>query len=228
MTRLALLFDLDGTLIDSIGLLLDCMAHAFEGRSPAPARAQWVAGIGTPLRTQLAEWATDADDVDRLVMRYRDYQDRHLEALTTAYPRVLETLAWARAEGHATAVVTSKGKLMTARSLAHVGIAESFDTVVTYEETERHKPLPDPVQLALARLSVEPTHALFVGDSPHDMHAGRAANVATAAATWGPFSRAELALAAPTFWLTSMDDVRNVAGQLPLDTVLDPASSQPS
>ncbi len=219
MTRLALLFDLDGTLIDSIGLLLDCMYYAFEGRSPAPTRAQWVAGIGTPLRTQLAEWATDAEDVDRLVTRYREYQDRHLEALTTPYPRVLETLSWARAEGHATGIVTSKGKIMTARSLAHVGIAESFDTVVTYEETARHKPLPDPVQLALARLGVEPALALFVGDSPHDMHAGRAANVATAAATWGPFSRAELAPAAPTFWLTSMDDVRNVARQLPLDTM---------
>ena len=76
MTRLALLFDLDGTLIDSIELLLQCAEFAFVGRTRAPSRAQWTAGIGTPLRTQLAEWADSEADADALVSRYRDYQDR--------------------------------------------------------------------------------------------------------------------------------------------------------
>jgi len=207
MTRLALLFDLDGTLIDSIELLLDCMHHAFADRTPAPTRAQWIAGIGTPLRTQLAEWTTNQSEVDALVTRYREYQDVHLERLTNAYPGALDTLAWARAAGHATGIVTSKGKIMTARSLAHVGLANAFDTIVTYEETARHKPLPEPVLLALDRLQIAPTHAIFLGDSPHDMHAGRAADVATAAATWGPFTCDELAPAAPTYWLSSITEL---------------------
>lgn len=216
MTRLALLFDLDGTLIDSIELLLDCMRYAFADRTHAPTRAQWVAGIGTPLRTQLAEWSVDEADVDALVTRYREYQDLHLERLTTAYPGVAESLAWARSNGHATGIVTSKGKVMTARSLRHVGLADAFDTIVTYEETTRHKPLADPVLLALERLNIPATHAMFVGDSPHDMYSGRAAHVATAAATWGPFTRDELAPAQPTFWLTSMADLPAVAALLPL------------
>ncbi len=214
MTRLALLFDLDGTLIDSVELLLDCMRYAFADRTHAPTRAQWVAGIGTPLRTQLAEWSTDAADVDALVTRYREYQDLHLEALTTAYAGVLDTLAWARATGHATAIVTSKGRVMTARSLAKVGLADAFDTIVTYEETDRHKPLPDPVLLALTRLEIDASRAIFVGDSPHDMHAGRAARVATAATTWGPFSRDELAVAHPTFWLNAITDLPSAIDQL--------------
>lgn len=97
---------------------------------------------------------------------------------------------------------------MTWRSLQHVGLGEAFDAVVTFEETTRHKPLPDPVFLALERLGATPDRAIFVGDSPHDMHAGRAAGVTTAAALWGPFSRDELAPAAPDHWLTDM-------GQLP-------------
>lgn len=214
MTRPALLFDLDGTLIDSIGLLLECMQYAFEGRPRTPTTAEWVAGIGTPLRTQLAEWCDGDEDVEAMVGRYRDYQDWHLERLTTPYPAVIETIRWARAEGYPTAIVTSKGRGMTARSLAHVGLAEAFDAVITFEETTRHKPLPDPVFLALERLGASPQSALFVGDSPHDMHAGRAAGVHTAAALWGPFSRTELAAADPTVYLDRFDELPQVIASL--------------
>lgn len=214
MTRPALLFDLDGTLIDSIGLLLECMQFAFTGRERAPTVAEWVAGIGTPLRTQLAAWCSDEHDVEAMVGRYRDYQDLHLERLTTPFPMVVETLQWARAEGYSTAIVTSKGKGMTKRSLDHVGLGSSFDAIVTFEETSRHKPLPDPVWLALERLGASANHALFVGDSPHDMHAGRAAGVKTAAALWGPFSREELAEAHPTWWMTRFDELPAIVQEL--------------
>ncbi len=214
MSRHALLFDLDGTLIDSIGLLLESMRFAFEGRERAPTTAEWVAGIGTPLRTQLAEWCDGAAEVESLVERYRDYQSIHLPRLTTAYPGVLDTIAWARAQGHATALVTSKGRGMTARSLEHVGLQGAFDAIVTFEETVRHKPLPDPVLLALDRLALPASGALFVGDSPHDMHAGRGAGVRTAAAQWGPFSRAELAVAAPDYWMNSISELPAVVASL--------------
>jgi pyrophosphatase PpaX len=210
----ALLFDLDGTLIDSIGLLLECMEFAFAPRARRPTTAQWVAGIGTPLRTQLAEWCDDAADVEAMVARYRDYQDGHLERLTTPFPGVLDTIAWARVSGYQTALVTSKGRGMTDRSLRHVGLHEAFDAIVTFEETSRHKPLPEPVWLACERLGVEPAHALFVGDSPHDMHAGRAAGTRTAAALWGPFTRRELAPATPDFYLSAFSELPAVLATL--------------
>jgi pyrophosphatase PpaX len=207
---LALLFDLDGTLIDSIGLLLVSMEHAFTGHPRVPTRAQWTAGIGTPLRTQLAEWCDDDAQVEALVERYREFQGLHLEGLTTLYPGVRELLDWARAQGHTTGIVTSKGRGMTERSLQHVGIVGHFDTIVTYEDTDRHKPGPEPVRLALARLGADPSRAIFVGDSPHDMHAGRAAGVTTAAALWGPFNRAELSPAAPDWWLTRIGELQDI------------------
>lgn len=207
MSSVALLFDLDGTLIDSIELLLRCMEFAFADRPVRPTRAQWTAGIGTPLRTQLAEWCQTPGEVDALVDRYREYQDAHLESLTTIFPGVMETVLWARAEGHRTGIVTSKGRIMTGRSLRHVGLADAFDTIVTYEETTRHKPLPDPVHLALERLGMPPERAWFVGDSPHDMAAGQAAGVRTAAAMWGPFGREALAPLNPTHWLQRMEEL---------------------
>ena len=127
MPRLALLFDLDGTIIDSIGLLLESMEAAFVGRVLRPSRVEWIAGIGTPLRTQLAEWSDHPDDVELLVDQYRSYQDMHLESMTTLYPDVAETLAWARAAGHVLGIVTSKGRGMTDRSLRHVGLESAFE-----------------------------------------------------------------------------------------------------
>jgi pyrophosphatase PpaX len=213
-SRLALLFDLDGTLIDSIGLLLASMEHAFAGHPRVPTRAQWTAGIGTPLRAQLAEWCDDDVQVDALVERYREFQGVHLESLTTLYPGVRELLDWARGLGHATGIVTSKGRGMTGRSLRHVGIAGHFDTIVTYEDTDRHKPGPEPVHFALARLGIAPERAIFVGDSPHDMHSGRAAGVKTAAALWGPFTREELLPASPDWWLTGIGELRDIVTEM--------------
>jgi pyrophosphatase PpaX len=210
MSPLAVLFDLDGTLIDSISLLLQSMEAAFAGRARRPTRAEWTLGIGTPLRVQLREWCDSEAEVDELVERYRAYQDLHLEELTTAYPGVSDTLAWVRAAGHQTGLVTSKGRGMTARSLAHVGLSHAFDTIVTYEETERHKPHADPVELALTRLQCPAARALFVGDSTHDMLAGHAAGVQTVAAEWGPFSHAELAPTNPTHWLARMADLPGI------------------
>lgn len=214
MTQLALLFDLDGTLIDSIGLLVQSMQHAFADRVHRPTVAAWTAGIGKPLRVQMSEWASDADDVQVLVDLYREYQNLHLERLTTIYPHVLDVLKSAKARGHKLALVTSKGLGMTERSLAHVGLAGMFDVEVTVESTLRHKPLPDPVLYALEQLQMSAEHAIFVGDSTHDMHSGRAANVKTAAAKWGPFSSDELTPTEPNFWLDSMLDLNPIIQQL--------------
>ncbi|MEO7359023.1 MAG: HAD-IA family hydrolase [Gemmatimonadaceae bacterium] len=214
MTQLALLFDLDGTLIDSIDLLVKSMEHAFAKRTRRPTVASWTAGIGKPLRVQMSEWADGDDDVEALVSLYREYQQLHLERLTTIYPHVLDVLQAAKARGHRLALVTSKGFGMTERSLAHVGLNGLFEVEVTVESTLRHKPLPDPVLFALELLQMPAERALFVGDSTHDMHAGRAAHVRTAAAKWGPFSTDELTPTHPDFWLDSMLDLNPIIQQL--------------
>ena len=204
----AILFDLDGTLIDSIGLIVGAMEYAFADRARRPPVDEWKAAIGTPLDGMLRTWAADEADVLLLRDRYREYQHARHDAMTTAYPGVVETVRALSAAGHPLAVVTSKMEAGARRSLKFIGVEECFRAVIGIDATVKHKPEPEPVWLALERLGgVTRERSIFVGDSTHDMNAGRAAGVITAAATWGPFSREQLATAAPTHWLDRMDEL---------------------
>jgi pyrophosphatase PpaX len=211
----AVLFDLDGTLVDSIGLLVESMEFAFGGRVRRPPVDEWVAMIGTPLDAMIRAWAEDEEDLSVLRSRYREFQVAHHDARTTAYPGVVETVRALHATGHPLAVVTSKLEAGARRSLKLIGVEECFGAVVGIDATERHKPEPEPVWHALSLLGgVARERALFVGDSTHDMNAGNAAGVVTAAALWGPFSRAQLESARPRHWLTAMAEVGPLVARL--------------
>ena len=206
--RLALLFDLDGTLVDTIGFILASMRAAFDGfAGRAPTDAEWTAGIGTPLRAQLREYAASDAEVERLALRYRAHQREHLTRLTRLFPGVATTLATLRDRGHPMAIVTSKAEEIARLTLEHAGLLGLMDTVVGVESTVRHKPDPEPVRLALERLGGEPARAIFVGDSPHDIAAGNAASVATVAVAWGPFARETLLASGPAHWLETISEL---------------------
>lgn len=201
----AVLFDLDGTLVDTIELLLGSVRHAFEGRTGrVPSRTEWIAGIGTPLASQLRPYTSDDDDLQSLMAVYRRYQREHHDGLTQCYDDVLPTIERLHALGHPMAVVTSKTNDLAGRTLEHVGLAPFMSAVIGLESTAEHKPRPEPVLAALAALGRAAAQAVFVGDSPHDMAAGNAADVTTIAALWGPFSRDVLDRAAPRHTLERM------------------------
>lgn len=210
--RSAVLFDLDGTLIDSIGLLVASMEYAFEARELRPPVPEWIAAIGTPLDAMLRRWALSDDDVHVLRARYREFQLEHHDTMTRAYPGVPEAVRALHDAGHPLAIVTSKLEAGARRSLRFVGIEECFTAVVGLDATERHKPLPDPVHHALGRLGARADTAFFVGDSTHDMHAGNAAGVHTVAALWGPYSREQLSSASPRHWANDITEVLAIVG----------------
>jgi pyrophosphatase PpaX len=205
---IAVLFDLDGTLIDSIELILNSARHAFRDRpGRVPDDAEWLSGVGIPLATMFRRYARDEADVEALIARYREYQLEHHDRLTRCYDEVVETVDWLRAAGHPCAIVTSKTDWLARKGLEHVGLAHHFDVIVGCDSCAKHKPEPEPVLLALERLGYAPDEAVFVGDSVHDMLAGNAAGVATVAALWGPFSREDLAATRPAFWLDRVRDL---------------------
>lgn len=210
----AVLFDLDGTLVDSIGLLVTSMEFAFDGRTRRPPVDEWVAMIGTPLDAMLSNWADGPEDVQALRARYREFQFANHDAMTRAYPGSVDAVRALHAAGHPLAVVTSKLEVGARRSLKYVGIEECFAAVVGIDHTARHKPEPDPVLHALSLLGVSAARAVFIGDSTHDMHAGRAAGVTTAAALWGPYDRAQLETASPNHWLDEMEQVVGLVERL--------------
>jgi pyrophosphatase PpaX len=210
----AVLFDLDGTLIDSIALILGSMRYAFaKCEAPAPTDEEWLTGVGTPLRTMFEPYAVDEAGVDRFIAAYREHQFANHDGCVRCYDRVPETVVALKRAGHPLAVVTSKTDLLARRGLDLVGLTEYFDTIVGCDACVRHKPHPEPVLTALDRLGYAPEEALFVGDSVHDIEAGNAAGVLTVAALWGPFSRDQLAVAAPSRFIERIEELLQVLAE---------------
>lgn len=205
---IAVLFDLDGTLIDSIGLLLASVNHAFDGfPGRRPTEAEWIAGIGTPLARQLREFADSDEQVAGLTHRYRTFQREAHDRLTTVYPGTLATLGALAAAGHPMGIVTSKSNEMMSRGIEYTGIAPYMMTAIGADSCATHKPDPFPVQLALRELGYDADEAVFVGDSPHDVNAGNSAGVVSVAALWGPFTRAQLQAANPRHYLENIAEL---------------------
>jgi pyrophosphatase PpaX len=212
---LAVLFDLDGTLIDSIELILNSARHAFRGRNGrVPTDAEWLTGVGIPLTTMFSRYAADDADLAALIAGYREYQMAHHDRLVRAYEGVADMLVQLHAAGHPLGVVTSKGDALATRGLTHVGLAQYFDVIVGCDSCTRHKPDPEPVLLALERLGYEPNEAVFIGDSVHDVAAGNAAGVTTIAALWGPFSHSDLEPSGPTHFLDKISSLPSLLGSL--------------
>jgi pyrophosphatase PpaX len=205
---LAVLFDLDGTLIDSIELILNSAKYAFRDREGhVPSDAEWLTGVGIPLTTMFQRYARDAADVDTLIAKYREYQLANHDRLVRSYHLVVETVDGIRAAGHPLAIVTSKTGWLAQRGLDTVSLGSHFDVIIGCDSCERHKPDPMPVQVALERLGYQPSDAVFVGDSIYDMQSGNAAGVTTIAALWGPFTREDLAPSNPAHYLERIADL---------------------
>jgi pyrophosphatase PpaX len=185
------LFDLDGTLIDSGPMILASMQHAAKtvlGRDiPRPVLAAAVGGSG--LTAQMRE--LDPARVDELVEAYR----RHNEPLhdeLEAFWEVTEVLPRLRGEGRRLGIVTAKRHATVQLAFDRLPeLEENFDVVIAAEDTERHKPDPAPILAALDRLGAMPRQAAYVGDSPFDIRAAKAAGVHAVAVTWGGIHPAE-------------------------------------
>jgi len=207
-TPLAILFDLDGTLADSVELILGAFRHTFNTHLGfVPADQDWIAGMGTPLASQLRALVADETLVEPMTITYRTWQNQHHDELLRAFNGVRETLSLLHHRGHAMALVTSKATDAATRALRLMGIQPLLDHVVGLDSTASHKPAPEPVLHALAKLGRQPADAIFVGDSPHDIAAGNAAGVLTVAALWGPFDRQTLEAANPRRLIADIRDL---------------------
>lgn len=206
------LFDLDGTLIDSIELILRSFRHTLrQHNQTVPPDRVWLAGIGTPLRTQLRAFAREPAELESLIATYRNYTLAHHDDLVRPYPGITSALESLKAAAGCLAVVTSKARAGMHRGLEVCGLTGLFDAHVAADDVSHHKPHPAPVLKALELLGADPSRTVFVGDSPHDMASGRAAGVRTAAALWGPFQRSDLELNPPDHWLTQPSEIATFA-----------------
>lgn len=207
----AYLFDLDGTLLDSVELILSSFRHTYrEHFGGALDDSVWRDAIGTPLRDIFAPYAKTPAEHAALIQTYVTHNLAHHHEVARPFPHAAEVVHELSRRGAPVAIVTSKMRPGTELGLEVLGLVDAFDAVITADDVTRGKPHPDPVYLAFERLGLPRDAAaevLFVGDSPHDIQAGQAAGVRTAAAPWGPYDRDALRAAGADHWLGDLRDV---------------------
>jgi pyrophosphatase PpaX len=208
----AVLFDFDGTLVDTTEMIHQSMKHATSsvlGREDIP-RETLLANVGRPLPRQME--LIDAENAELLLEAYRSHHEQHHDTLIGEFPGVEESLARLGSAGIKVAVVTSKRRLSVEMALKNFpGLRNVVDRFVTLEDTTEHKPNPEPLLRALELLGVPKERAAYVGDSPFDVEAAKAAGLANVAVSWGAFSEDRLREAEPDHLVT---DIRSAVDVL--------------
>jgi pyrophosphatase PpaX len=214
MPRLqTVLFDLDGTLIDSVDLIVDSYYHAYQVHGlPAQSREEILAGIGTPLRSVFGRMTDDPAKIDTWIATYREYNLAHHDARVRAYDGTVVMVRQIKASGRRLGLVTSKNRAGALRGLALVGLADVMEVIVGADDVVNPKPHPEPVERALTVLDMPAETCIYVGDSHHDIHAGRSAGTWTAGVAWGPFDRAHLEMAAPDYICDTPQELLDLVG----------------
>lgn len=179
----AVLFDLDGTLIDTNELIIQTFQTVLDERFPGKySRESILPFLGPTLRETFT--AIDPDQVEEMIQEYRAWNMANHDRMVAAFPGVVETIKQLSESGVKLAIVSTKRNDMVMRALHVMGITELFDTVVGLDDVTYAKPDPEPVRLALSRLGTSPEEALMVGDNFHDIIAARAAGVDSVAVAW--------------------------------------------
>ncbi|HQK31682.1 MAG TPA: HAD-IA family hydrolase [Phycicoccus sp.] len=189
-------FDLDGTLVDTINLIVASYQHAFRtvlGREEDEARIR--AWIGQPLLRCFRE--SSPAHADALFAAYTTWNEANTERLVRGYAGVAELLLELTSQGARVAVATSKRHPPAAKALALTGLTDLVPVLVTMEDTTVHKPDPTPLLLAVERAGGEPGRAAYVGDAVVDVRAAQAAGMAGIGVLWGAGTEADLRAAEP-------------------------------
>lgn len=207
----AVIFDLDGTIVDSVELIVASFQHAGRkvlGRELS--REESIVNVGRPLREQML--MLSAQNADELVVAYREFNHREHDRMLTLYDGILHLLHALQREGVKLGLVTSKSRYTTQMAFDLFGIESYFDETVCADESPGNKPSPDPIILCLDRLRVAPNEAAYVGDSPADVQAAHAAGVHAIGVTWGVFGEEILAAEKPDELVHTVPELARILG----------------
>jgi pyrophosphatase PpaX len=202
----AVIFDLDGTLIDTVELIRVSFRHATKvvlGES-LPDEVT-MANVGQPLMTQFLDMAPQ--HAVELLKAYREFNRAHHDDLARSYPGTIETLAELKRRGVPMGIVTSKGTESATRGIEHFGLAGFMTAIVTADDVALHKPDPHPLCAAADRMGVELGYCIYLGDSPHDVQAALSGDAIAVAALWGAFSARDVLAPGPAFALGSITEL---------------------
>ena len=201
MTIRGILFDNDGTLVDTHDLILDSMRFATRtllGRVIPDERL--MAKVGIPLADQMLDFTDTLEERDELLRVYREYNHAKHDEAVRLFPGVAEGLARLHDAGYKMGVVTSKKHWLAQHGLEITGIWPFFEGLIGPDDCAESKPLPGPILAGARMLGLPPDECMYVGDAPFDIAAGNAAGSLTVAAEWGMFTREDLEPEHPDWW----------------------------
>ncbi|WP_106769447.1 pyrophosphatase PpaX [Paenibacillus faecalis] len=206
------LFDLDGTIIDTNELIISSFMHVIEKGPRGPlTRESIIPHMGTTLEYQLQTFS-GLDDVSRLVTLYRSYNEQHHDEMVTPFPHVQEVVKWLHEQGVSMGIVTTKIRPSTLMTLKKFNLEQYMSVVVTVNDVENPKPHPEPVLKAVKDLGCNPETTLMVGDSAVDLQSAKAAGVQAAGVAWSLKGEQVLREHGADYILKDMRDLYTIVG----------------
>ncbi|THF72500.1 pyrophosphatase PpaX [Cohnella fermenti] len=208
----AVLFDLDGTIIDTNELIIESFLHALHGIVPADfGREHIIPSMGLPLLTQLRQFS-GREEVDDLALAYREYNLLRHDEMVTLFPGVGDVVRKLHAAGIKLGIVTTKMRASTERALKLLGIYEDMGTIVTLDDVEFAKPHPEPVLKAIAALGSDPAETIMVGDSKVDIESAVRAGAVPVGVAWSLKGEGLLKDAGAAHIIQEMEQLLTICG----------------
>lgn len=208
MSIQTILFDLDGTLIDTNELIISSFQHTFDYYDLHFTREEILHFNGPPLRETFQ--SVNPELAEEMIRVYREHNIEHHDALVEAFPGVIDTLGTLYSKGYGLGVVTAKADQTVEMGLKLTGLDKFFNTVVTMDDVTHGKPHPEPVIKAMKALNADAATTIMIGDNSHDIEAGQNAGIRTAGVAWSHKGRAFLEGFKPTYMLEKMEDLLGI------------------
>ncbi|MCQ6275702.1 pyrophosphatase PpaX [Bacillus sp. V3B] len=206
-----LLFDLDGTLIDTNELIISSFLHTLEQYYPGQYKREDVLPFNGPSLIETFS-KINAEKAEEMIEVYQVHNHAHHDAIVTEFPGVYETIQVLKESGFKLAIVTTKRPGVVEMGLRLTKLKPFFDTVITFADVTNTKPDPEPVQKALDALGSRPEEAIMVGDNYHDILAGKNARTKTAGVAWALKGKDHLQTFEPDYMLESIEDMLQIVG----------------
>ncbi|MEK4669041.1 pyrophosphatase PpaX [Niallia taxi] len=204
-----LLFDLDGTLIDTNELIISSFLHTLDFYYPGKyIREDVIPFMGPTLMETFG--SIDAKRAEEMAAKYRAYNLENHDRIVTIFEGVYDTIKILKENGYKIAIVTTKLSDVVDMGLKLTKLDEFFDVIVALDHVTKAKPDPEPVLMALEKLGSSPEEAIMVGDNSHDILAGKNAGTKTAGVAWTLKGREFLASLEPDYLLDNMRDLLSI------------------
>lgn len=215
MTRWnTLLFDLDGTLIDTNDLIISSYEHVLTYYAPDQySRDDIISWIGVPLADNFSSISSNPSQVEQMIDTYQSHNLANHETLVREYEGVYDTIKTLYERGYSLGIVTTKRKEAAVKGANMLGLLPFFSTFVTVDDVENPKPHPEPLQIAMTQLNARPEETIMVGDSQFDIMAGKNAGVRTAGVEWTIKGASFLKNYEPDWMLARMSDLLDIVGE---------------